>query len=140
MLILYLVMRHDGGGCHLLGGGMATRLRGGSSYIAFPYFRWQPFPLFSARRVNKVLTLFSLFVGPVFDYPVCAARHAPRRTRDLPRHTSLKASHDVQRDAGQRHPRHLQKVHGKCTLIVCISPAQALLKANATALGDLCRR
>lgn len=78
----------------MLGGGR-TRLHAGESFYCVPYFPWQPFPLFSARRVTKVLTLFSLFVGPIFDFGYAPARHAPRRTGDFPRHTTLEASYDV---------------------------------------------
>ena len=39
-------------------------------------------------------------------------RHAPRRSRDLPRHTSSQASDDVQCHVGEGHPRNVQKVHG----------------------------
>ena len=41
-------------------------------------------------------------------------RHAPRRSRDLPRYTSSQASYDVQCDAGEGHPGNVQKVHGQC--------------------------
>ena len=39
-------------------------------------------------------------------------RHAPRRSRDLPRHTPSQASNDVQCYAGEGHPGNVQKVHG----------------------------
>jgi hypothetical protein len=39
-------------------------------------------------------------------------RHAPRRSRDLPRHTPSQASNDVQCHVGEGHPGYMQKVYG----------------------------
>jgi hypothetical protein len=41
-------------------------------------------------------------------------RHAPRRSRDFPRHTPSQASNDVQCHVGEGHPGNVQKVHGQC--------------------------
>ena len=39
-------------------------------------------------------------------------RHAPRRSRNLPRDTPSQASHDVQCYAGEGHPGNVQEIHG----------------------------
>ncbi len=49
-------------------------------------------------------------------YLTCTSptRHAPRRSRDFPRHTASQASNDVQCHVGEGHPGNVQKVHGQC--------------------------
>jgi hypothetical protein len=48
-------------------------------------------------------------------------RHAPRRSRNLPRHTPSQASNDVQCHAGEGHPSNMQKVHGQCMWFLGVS-------------------
>ena len=66
---------------------------------------------------------FSQFVYPLYTrWPVplsalyltstSPTRHAPRRSRDLPRHTPSQASNDVQCHIGKGHPGDVQEVHG----------------------------
>jgi hypothetical protein len=60
----------------------------------------------ACRRFAKEFR-FRLFILPLHHPP-----DALRRSRDLPRHTPLQASNDVQCHVGEGHPGNMEKVHG----------------------------
>jgi hypothetical protein len=78
---------------------------GSANCYSIAFFSFSPIclPLY-ARWPVPLSALYLTSTSPT--------RHAPRRSRDLPRHTPSQASNDVQCHVGKGHPGNVQKVHG----------------------------
>jgi hypothetical protein len=85
-----------------------------------------------AKEVHLTKDMFTLY--PRWPVPLSAlyltstspTRHAPRRSRYLPRHNPSQASNDVQCHVGEGHPGNVRKGHAK----VCGSSGRWILTSN----------